>query len=155
MANTIHLIPFALAPDADRYNTSPATDRIRHPGTGNLYFLVVEGAGGTGTTTLTVNCYAAATGGSGTAIAFEYKTVTSGGDYDTAGGYSTATTAGVNPAAGATKSTLVKVRYDQVTEGKPFVELTCTETDDGAVDAAVIAFCDDPPRPNSGVSLLS
>lgn len=155
MANTIHIIPFALAPDADRYNTSPATDRIRHPGTGNLYFLVVEGTGGTGTATLTVNCYAAATGGSGTAIGYQYKTVTSGADFDTAGGYSTATASGVNPAAGATKATLIQVRYDQVTEDKPFVELTLTETDDGAVDAAVIAFCDDPPRANSGVSLLS
>lgn len=155
MANTIHLIPFALAPDADRFASSGVTDRIRHPGTGNLYFLVVEGAGGTGTATLTVNCYAAASGGSGTAIAFEYKTVTSGGDFDTAGGYTTATTSGVTPAAGATKSTLVKVRYDQVTEGKPFVELTATEVANDPVDAAVIAFCDDPPRPNSGVSLLS
>ena len=155
MANTIHLIPFALAPDADRYNTSPATDRIRHPGTGNLYFLVVEGAGGTGTTTLTVNCYAAATGGSGTAIGFNYKTVTAGADFDTASGYTAVAATGVNPAAGATKSTLIQIRYDEVTEGKPFVELTLTETDNDPVDAAVIAFCDDPPRPNSGVSLLS
>lgn len=155
MANTIHIIPFALAPDADRYNTDPATDRIRHPGTGNLYFLIIEGTGGTGTAAITVNCYAAASGGSGTAIAFQYKTVTSGADFDTAGGYSTATTSGVTPAAGATKSTLVKVRYDQVTEDKPFVELTLTEGVDSPVDAAVIALCDDPPRANSGVSLLS
>ena len=155
MANPIHIIPFALPPDADRYNTNPATDRIRHPGTGNLYFVVVEGAGGTGTAAITVNCYAAASAGSGTAIAFQYKTVTSGLDFDTESGYSTATTSGVTPAAGATKTTLVKVRYDQVTEDKPFVELTLSEGANDPVDAAVIAFCDDPPRPNSGVSLLS
>jgi len=155
MANTIHIIPFALPPDADRYNTDPSTDRVRHPGTGNLFFLVVEGTGGTGTAAITVNTYAAAAGGAGTAIAFEYKTVTSGADFDTAGGYTTATTSGVTPAAGATKTTLVKVRYDQVTEGEPFVELTLTEGVDSPVDAAVIAFCDDPPRPNAGVSLLS
>jgi hypothetical protein len=153
--NTVHLIPFALAPVADRFNGSPSTDRIRHPGTGNLFFAVIEGAGGTGTAAITVNCYAAASGGSGTAIAFEYKTVTGGADFDTASGYTTATSSGVTPTAGATKATLVKIRYDQVTEGKPFVELTLTEGDSTAVDAAVIAFCDDPPRPGAGVSLLS
>jgi len=155
MANVIHLIPFALAPDADRYNTSPVTDRVRHPGTGNLFFLVIEGAGGTGTTTLTINCFAAESGGSGTAIPYEYKTVLSGLDFDTAGGYTTVAATGVNPAAGATKSTLIKIHGGQVTENKPFVSLTVTETDDGPVDAVVIGFCDDPPRPNAGVSLLA
>ena len=56
MANPIHIIPFALAPDTDPYNTNPATDRIRHPGTGNLYFVVVEGAGGTGTARSSNRC---------------------------------------------------------------------------------------------------
>lgn len=151
----LHFIPFALAPDADRYNTDPATDRIRHPGVGNLYFLIVEGAGGTGTAAITVNCYAAASGGTGTAIGFQYKTVTSSGDFDTFGGWSTATSSGVTPAAAANKTTIVKVRFDQVTEDKPFVELKLTESVDSPVDAAVIAVCDMPPRPNSGVSLLS
>lgn len=155
MANTIHLIPHALAPDADRFASSASTDRIRHPGTGNLFFLVITGVGTTGTQTLTVNCYAAASGGAGTAIAYEYKTVTTGLDFDTAGGYSTATTSGITPAAGSTKATLIKVRYDQVTADKPFVELTATEVADDPVDACVVAFCDDPPRAGAGVSLLS
>lgn len=154
MSNTIHLIPFALAPDADRYNTNPTTDWIRHPGTGNLYFLVVEGAGGTGTAALTVNCSASASGGTTSAVTYDYKTVTSGLDFDTAGGYTKGVTT-VTPAAGANKATLIKVRYDALTSDKPFVSLTLTEVADDAVDAAVIAFFDSPDRPNAGVSLLA
>lgn len=151
----IHLIPFALAPDADRYNTNPTTDWIRHPGVGNLYFLIVEGAGGTGTATITANASASASGGSTTALKFLYKTVTAGADFDTFGGYTEATTSGITPAAGANKSTLVKIRFDALPEGKPFVSLTLTEVANSEVDAAVIAFCDAPARPGSGVSQLA
>lgn len=155
MAATVHLIPFALAPDADRFNTDPQTDWIKISGTGDLYFLVVEGAGGTGTAAITVESASDNSGTGNTAIAFQYKTVTSGADFDTAGGYSNATTSGVTPAAGATKSTLVKVRYDQVEAGKPWVSLILTESVDSPVDAAVIAFQTEPERPGSGNSVLS
>lgn len=152
--NNIHIIPFAAAPDADRFATSVTTDWIRHPGVGNLFFLVIEGAGGTGTAALTVNCSASASGGSTSAVTFDYKTVTSGADFDTYGGYTTGVTT-VTPAAGANKTTLVKVRFDALTSGKPFVSLTATEVVDSAVDAAIVAFCDNPPHVNAGVSLLA
>lgn len=151
---TNHFIPFALAPDADRYNGNPSTDRIKVPGSGKLQFLIVEGAGGTGTATITANAYAANSGGSGTALAFRYKTVTSSGEVDDAGGWSTASTSGVTPAAGANKTTLVEFRFDEVTAGKPYVALTLTESANDPVDAAVIAIVKDGDRPGSGNTYL-
>lgn len=150
----IHIIPFAAAPDADRFATSVTTDWIRHPGKGDLYFAVIEGAGGTGTGAITVNCSATSAGGSTSAVTFDYKTVTSGADFDTAGGYTTGVTT-VTPAAGASKTTLVKVRFDALTSGKPFVALTVTEVVNDPVDAAIVAFVEHPPRPNSGISMLA
>lgn len=145
--SVIHYIPFALAPDADRYASNPTTDRIRVPGSGVLQFLLVEGAGGTGYGTITANAFAAASGGSGTALAFRYKVATSSAELNSAGGWTTAPTTGVEVAAGANKSVLIEFRHDEVTNTKPFVCLTMTETDSTAVDAAIIALVVDGDRP--------
>lgn len=144
--SVLHLVQ-ALAPDADRWTGNPSTDRIRVPGSGRLLFVVWEGAGGTGTVTITADAYAAASGGSGTALAYRYKTVATAGEIHNAGGWSLATTSGILPAAGADKITLVEFRFDEVTDGKPFVALTMTETDSTAVDAAVLAIIIDGDRP--------
>jgi hypothetical protein len=130
----------ALAPDADRYNGNPSTDRVRCPSAGRLQFLITEGAGGTGTATITANAFAENSGGSGTLLGFRYKTVTDPGEIEDSGSWSTATTAGVAPAAGATKQTLIEFRFDDLPAGKPFVELTLTEAVNDPVDAAVIAI---------------
>lgn len=144
----------ALAPDADRYNGNPATDRVKVPGAGKLQFLISEGAGGTGTATITANAYAANSGGSGTTLAFRYKTATTPGELDDSGGWSTATTSGVTPAAGANKQTLVEFRFDEVTEGKPYVALTLTESVNDPCDAGVIAIVKGGDYPGSGNSSL-
>lgn len=143
----------ALAPDADRYNTDPTTDRVRCPNAGKVQFLVTEGAGGTGTAALTVSCFAAATGGSGTAVTFRHKTAQTPGQLDDSGGWSSGTT--VTPAAGASKQTLIEVRGDDLTAGKPFVELTLTEDTDSPVDASVIAIVKGGDYPGSGNTSLA
>lgn len=145
--SVIHYIPFALAPDADRWASNPSTDRIRVPGAGRLQFLVVEGAGGTGYGTITAHSHVAASGGTPTALAFRYKIATSSAEVHSAGGWTTAPTTGVLVAAGANKSVLIEFRADEVTDGEPFVSLTMTETDSTAVDAAIIALVVDGDRP--------
>jgi len=153
---TNHFVPFALAPAADRYNTSPSTDWVRVPGSGKLQFLLVEGAGGTGTATITVNSASDNAGTGATAIPFRYKTATSSAELNDAGGYTTATASGVTPAAGANKSTLVEVRFDEVSAGKPYVSLTLTEVANFPVDAGVIAIIKDGDRPGDpNVTYLS
>lgn len=144
----------ALAPDADRYNTSPTTDRIKCPGAGKIQFLITEGAGGTGTATITAHCHAANSGGTPTALAFRYKTATDPGELDDSGGWSTATSTGTTPAAGATKQTLIEFRFDELTEGKPYVSLTLTEVANDPVDASVISIVKGGDRPGSGNSSL-
>lgn len=144
----------ALAPDADRWTGNPVTDRVRCPGTGKLQFLITEGAGGVGTITPTANAFAANSGGSGTLLAYRYKQVLTPGELDDAGGWTTATTAGFLSTAGAGKQILIEFRADELPAGKPYVELTFTETDSTAVDAAVIAIIKDGDRSGAGTSNL-
>jgi hypothetical protein len=148
-------IPLALAPDADVFAGATATDRIKVPGTGKLQFLVIKGVGATGTFTITVNSYAANSGGTGTALAFRYKNASGAAhEIDDASGFTTATTAGVLIAAGSSASTLVELRHDEVTEGEPYVELITTEGVDSPIDGAVVAIIKDGDRPGSGVTSL-
>lgn len=148
-------IPLAVAPDADVFAGTVTSDRIKVPGTGKLQFLVIKGVGATGTYTITLNSFAAATGGTGTLLPFRYKNATGAAhEIDDADGYTTATTAGVLIAAGSSASTLVDVRFDEVTPGEPYVELTTTEGVDSPIDGAVVAIIKDGDRPGSGVSSL-
>lgn len=140
ISENIKIVPLALAPDADRYNSNPTTDWIRMKK--SICFVIAEGAGGTGTATITVECADDASGSNPSAIAFRYRLLTSSGGLDTWGAWQSATTSGVTPAAGANKATLVEVRFDEISESKPFVALTLTEVADSAVDAAVFALVD-------------
>jgi hypothetical protein len=129
----------ALAPLADRWESGPYdSDRVRCPGSGRLYFVITEGAGGTGTVTITANAFAAATGGSGTPLAFRYKVAQTPGEVDNSGSWTVAPVEGVGPAAGANKKTLIEFRFDDLPAALPFVMLTFTEL----VDAACDASCD-------------
>jgi hypothetical protein len=144
----------ALAPDADRYDGNPTTDRIRCPGAGKLQFLITEGVGGTGAAVITAHAHIANSSGTPEAIPFRYKTAQDPGELDDAGGYSLATTSGTTPAAGASKQTLIEFRFDDLPTGKPFVSLTLTEGVNSPVDAGVIAIVKGGDRPNSGVTNL-
>ena len=63
----------ALQPDADRYDSDPATDVFNMALYNHITFVLMEGAGGVGTTTLTVEeCTDAAAAGA-TAIAFSVR----------------------------------------------------------------------------------
>jgi len=140
ISENIHIIPLALAPDADRYNTDPTTDWIKCDGT--VCFVIAEGAGGTGTAIVTLSNATTNTGTSTADIAFRYRLLTTAGGLDTWGAWQTATASGVTPAAGAAKATLVEVYRDELTEGFDYVSLTLTESADSPVDAAVFALVD-------------
>ena len=144
-----HLPVFALAPDADRYNTDPATDVLNLAGYGQVTFILQEGAGGTGTATLTVEECSALDGTGATAIPFRYR-VAQTGDQFTA--FSDALAAGYLTIAGANKMVAIEIDTRDLSEGFPFVRLQLTESVDSPVDAAVIAiagearFATDPLR---------
>jgi hypothetical protein len=128
----------ALAPIADVWESGPkTTDRVRCPGSGRLYFVVTEGAGGTGTAVITAEAHETNSGGTPTAIGFRYKVAQTPGEIDNSGSWTTADTSGATPAAGADKKTLIEFRFDDLPAGKPFVSLTFTEGVDAAVAGGV------------------
>lgn len=133
-----HLPVFALAPDADRYNTDPATDVLNMAGYGQVTFILQEGAGGTGTVKIQVEECSALDGSGATAIAFRYR-VAQTGDQFTA--FSTAVAVdGYTTVAGANKMVAIEVDTRDLSEGFPFVRLQLTEVVDSPVDAAVMAI---------------
>lgn len=138
ISEQIKIIPLALAPDSDRYNTDPISDYIKVKN--EVCFVVAEGAGGTGTAAITVLNASDNSGTGAAAIAFRYRLLTTAGGLDTWGAWQTATTSGVTPAAGAGKATLVEIRFDEIDEAKPYVALQLTEGVDSPVDASVFAL---------------
>lgn len=133
------IVPLALAPDADRFDADPASDVIFLTKAKGVCFVVAEGAGGTGTATITIQACDDATPSNTSAIAFRYRTLTTAGGLDTWGAWQNATSSGVTPGAGAGKATLVEVRSDELPAGYPAVRLKLTESADDPVDAAVFA----------------
>ncbi|MCP4640740.1 MAG: hypothetical protein GY851_09920 [bacterium] len=86
-----------------------------------------------------------------TAIAFDYRVLTSATTSDSWGALTAATAAGVTVAAGANKMIAVRVRAQSLTEGYPFVRLQLDEVANAAVDAAVVAILSGPKH--AGASL--
>ena len=138
MKNMQNLLPvFALAPDADRYNGDPASDVISMVDHANLNFLVMEGAGGTGTATLTVEACDDFVPTTQTAIPFKYRTAQTG---DTFTAWAEATAAGITTVAGANKMIEIEVDNRDLPDGSPNARLQITEVVDSPVDAGVVAY---------------
>ena len=133
----------ALAPDADRWNGDPATDIINTKNYGHVTFYIMEGAGGTGTTVLTVEECDDVSASNSTAIAFNYR-VTAAGGGDTFGALTAATAAGYTTIAGAQKQIIIEIDAAELSDGFPFVRIQTTEAVDSPCDAAIIAICTKP-----------
>lgn len=133
-----------LLPDADRWAGDSATDVVNMKLYGRCTFIIIEGAGGTGTMTPTVEECTAADGTGATAIAHRYKLCASAGSADTWTAWAAATTAGVISVAGANKMTAIEVRSSDLSSGSPFVRLQVTETDSTAVDGCIMAILSEP-----------
>jgi len=130
-----------LAPDADRYTSSPATDVVSLKYYDHVTFVITEGAGGAGTTKWIAQKCATKAAGSPTAIAANYRTNT----YTAAmGTLTTLPTTGVTVAAGANKQIIIEVDAASCGPSYPYVRLHTTEADSTAVDACVIAILSKP-----------
>ncbi len=139
-----HLPVFALAPDADRYASDPATDVINMANYRHVTFLLIEGAGGTGTATITVEECTALDGTGATAIAFNYRLAATA---DTFAALTAAAAAGYLTIAGANKMVAIEIDSAELSDGSPFVRLTLTEAVASAVDACVIAIASEARYP--------
>lgn len=130
----------ALAPAADRFNTSPATDIINIGKTDKVTFLVYHAGGTTGKATLTVEACNNVVPSLTTAIAFKYRRKTTGAS-DTWGAVTDATNAGIDTVAA--EDTIVEIEVDGsvvAATDRAYVRLKLTEAANDPVNAAVIAL---------------
>lgn len=145
MANTVlseHFFPVTvLEPDADRYDTDPATDVVNAAKYGAISFYLMEGAGGTGTVKIEVEECTAAAGTGNTAVAFKYRLASTHGTW---GAITDSASTGYTTVAGANKMVEVIVDVDNLSSGSNYVRLQLTEVADSPVDAAVVAILGDP-----------
>ncbi len=117
-------------PLADGYNSDPASDVVSLKNYASARFYVQEGAGATGTATITVEECTAIDGTGATAIPFRYRV--DGGEW------TDATASGFATTAGANKRYEIDVKSDELSEDSPFVRLQFTEVVDSPV--AMAAF---------------
>lgn len=132
-----------LAPAADRFNTSPATDWFNTENYERITFQVYHQGGTTGKATITAREASDVSGTGAAAIAFKYRRMTTG-DSDTLGDISAATSAGIDTVPG--EDTIIEIEVDarSLTDGKPFVSLLLTEAVNDPVNGAVFAQAHGP-----------
>lgn len=141
-------------PVADAFATAGTTDRISLANYGKATFIIHTGVatGGTANGAVTLNAYAAASGGSGTPLPFKYRVCASSTSVDTWGALTDATTTGFAMTAGSNYLYTVEVLGDDVeavAPGKPFVELTVTENSNDPVVAGVLVLLSDARYPQA------
>lgn len=135
----LHFVP-VLAAAADRFAANPVSTYVKLAEYGHVAFLVAEGAGGTGTAVLTVLAASDNSGTGAEAIAFKYRIMST---IDTMGALQDAAAAGVTPAAGANKMTVIEVDAIDLPRDKPFVAVQATEAVDSPVAASIMAVLSD------------
>lgn len=124
-----------LAPDADRWNADPSTDWVSLKKYQNVCFIIHEGTGTTGTAVITVNEASANDGTGSAAIAFRYRQKANVAT--TWGAWQTATSSGFTTDTGGAQMYAIEIHSSELSDGKPYVNVTGTEGVDAATDAEV------------------
>lgn len=135
-------IKTVLQPVADAYNPDPATATVNMRHYGHVTFLLMEGAGGTGTATVEVEECTAADGTGATAIPFRYRISTDAGV--TFGALTAAAAAGITTTAGANKVIAIELDDSELSDDSPFVRVQLTEVVDSPCAAGVLAILSKP-----------
>ena len=138
-----------LYPVADAFATSGTTDRVSIVNYGKTGFLISTGAGGTADGVVTVTSFAAVSGGSATAVPFDYRVSLSSTTVDT---WSTTTR---RAAAGFAMTTAdnymywVEVDAELVasTTTNTFLSCVVTENANDPITGGIIVFGLDPRYP--------
>jgi hypothetical protein len=133
----------ALAPAADRWNTSPTTDSISMANHDKLTFLVYQSGGTTGNATITMLASATSTPSGSTALPFRYRKMTTGAS-DVMGDVINATASGFTTTANEDAIYELEIDSSELPEGQPWVHLVCTEATNDPVNGCVIALLSEP-----------
>lgn len=146
-------ISTALAPDADRWTGSPATDVYNMKYWSNIAFFITEGAGGVGTTKITAEeCTSKAAAGAA-AIPIRYRMRADRTDAWGAWTSVAVAATGYTLVAGASKEVMISIDAAELSDGYPFVRLQTAEVDSTAVDAAIIAVLSGPRYPQETLDI--
>lgn len=123
----------ALAPDADRYTSSPASAVIDMRDANSVCFVLEEGDGGVGTTLVQIEA-CDADGNNEEALAFHYRL--------NRGTLMACASTGYTTVAGANKVIEFFVDARAVPASLGYVKVQLTEVDSTAVDASILAIVD-------------
>lgn len=137
MHKPYHIIN-ALQPAADAFAGTVATEVINLKNWGHVSFVILCGAGGTGTSTITVEACDNETPSKTVAIPFSYQEALSGNAF---GPVIQAETAGFTTKPGAGKVYKVEVDAQSLANtGYPFVRLKAVEVVDDPVAGGIVAI---------------
>lgn len=124
----------AFAPSADVHTADPVSDAVNTALYGELHALLHIVAT-TGTAVVTVEACSAADGTGNEAIAFEKADLNpAGSPADALGAFAAVAATGFTTDTSATRLYVLRIPYENLPDGKPFVRLQLTE----GVDAATI-----------------
>ena len=131
-----------LDPAADLFaGANVRSDIVNLSAYAQVTFVIHKGVGATGTSTVIVNSVDDVSGTTRTAIAFRYKTVTSG---DTDSTLQTATASGFTTTAGSSQLYLVTVDATELSGSDKYCELEMDESADDPVLGSVLAILSSP-----------
>ena len=136
--HVVHVGPSGqIASFADITAGNPTTDVVNMKLYDKATFIIIYGAGGTGTSTITVEACSTALAGATQAVPFTYWICTTP---DTWGEATQATLTGFLTAAAANKCYVIEVNSSELYSTYNFVRLQFTEVDSTAVDGAVVCI---------------
>ena len=121
----------------DIFNGNPSTDILSMANYDEILFVIVKGAGATGTATITVESCDDTSGTTTTAVAYKYQATTSG---NTIGSITDAAAAGFTTTAGANQTYVISVRADGLSGTDKFMRLVATESANDPVDGAILSI---------------
>lgn len=134
-------------PNADVYESGPISSAGVNMGKyDHATFILSEGAGGTGTTTLTVEACSDTAGSGATAIGFRYRLM---GTQDTWGAATTVASTGYATVAGANKMIAIEVESSDLTAALPYARVTMTELVDAVCTGSMVIICSEARYPQA------
>jgi len=128
----------------DIFNGNLTTDIVSLANYDGAVFVIVKGAGATGTAVITVESCDDTSATTSTAVAFNYAACTSG---NTWGNITAATSSGFTTTAGANQSYAIEIRADELNGNDKYVRMVATESANDPVDGAALVILVDPKYP--------
>ena len=128
----------------DIYTGNMTTDIVSLANYDGAVFVLVEGAGGTGTAVVTIESCDDTTPTTATAVAFNYTTTTSG---NTISSITAATASGFTTTAGTNHTYAMEIRADELSGTNKYVRMVATESANAPVDGAGLVILVNPKYP--------